>query len=286
LGRQSKSTQSKKSRNRIAYTLPIAAAPALVGLAATIGMAPQQASAATTTAARPATQHAAAAAGTRQPGNTHALLSVNRRAAERRPAEAVSYTVRSGDSLSAIAGRFYHNPSAWPVIFWANHSQIRWANLIDTGQVLRVPAEAGRIPAAPGELGPHAPAPATAAQEVPARQAPVQQAPVQQAPVQQAAVQQVSAVRQAPAQSTGTYTGGTPGGSFGQCVVAHESGGNAQVMNSSGHYGLYQFSSSTWAAYGGNPADFGHASVSEQDQVFATAIAQGGQSNWAPYDGC
>ena len=70
-------------------------------------------------------------------------------------------------------------------------------------------------------------------------------------------------------------------------MIARESGGNPQVMNgSSGHYGLYQFSASTWAAYGGNPADFGHASVAEQNQVFANAIAAGGQSNWAPYDGC
>jgi hypothetical protein len=57
-------------------------------------------------------------------------------------------------------------------------------------------------------------------------------------------------------------------------------------MNSTGHYGLYQFSAATWAAYGGNPADFGHASVTEQNQVFANALAAGGQSNWAPYDGC
>ena len=68
--------------------------------------------------------------------------------------------------------------------------------------------------------------------------------------------------------------------------MARESGGNSQVMNSTGHYGLYQFSASTWAAYGGNPADFGNASVAEQNQVFANALAQGGQSNWAPYDGC
>ena len=53
--------------------------------------------------------------------------------------------------------------------------------------------------------------------------------------------------------SAGSYTGGTPGGSFGQCVVARESGGQSQVMNATGHYGLYQFSASTWAAYGGNP---------------------------------
>jgi hypothetical protein len=81
----------------------------------------------------------------------------------------------------------------------------------------------------------------------------------------------------------GTYHGSS---SFEQCVIARESGGNSQVMNSSGHYGLYQFSASTWQAYGGSAASFGHASVAEQRRVFDNAIAQGGQSNWSPYDGC
>ena len=84
---------------------------------------------------------------------------------------------------------------------------------------------------------------------------------------------------------SGSYSGGASS-SFESCVIARESGGNAQVMNSSGHYGLYQFSASTWSAYGGSASDFGHASAAEQHQVFANAVAQGGQSNWAPYDGC
>jgi hypothetical protein len=75
-------------------------------------------------------------------------------------------------------------------------------------------------------------------------------------------------------------------GSFERCVIARESGGNSQVMNSSGHYGLYQFSAATWAAYGGSSADFGQASASEQRRVFLNAMARGGQSNWSPYDGC
>jgi hypothetical protein len=69
-------------------------------------------------------------------------------------------------------------------------------------------------------------------------------------------------------------------------VVARESGGNSQVMNSSGHYGLYQFSEPTWVAYGGSAGSFGHASVAQQQQVFSNAMARGGQSNWKPYDGC
>ena len=80
-----------------------------------------------------------------------------------------------------------------------------------------------------------------------------------------------------------TYSGS---GSFQSCVIARESGGNPQVMNASGHYGLYQFSYATWVAYGGSPASFGHASVAEQNQVFDNAIAAGGQSNWSAYDGC
>jgi Transglycosylase-like domain/LysM domain len=173
------------------------------------------------------------------------------------------YEVRAGDSLSSIAGHFYHNPDAWTVVYWANRSRIRWANDIQPGQVLRIPVRPGRIPGAPALLEPSArPAPSGAAPASP----------------ESAAV--TSAVPAA------TYSGGVPGGAFGQCVIARESGGQSQVTNATGHYGLYQFSVSTWAAYGGSPADFGDASVSEQNQVFANALAVGGQSNWSAYDGC
>jgi hypothetical protein len=103
--------------------------------------------------------------------------------------------------------------------------------------------------------------------------APVSQAPAS-APVQQAA----------PASSGGG--GGGMSGSRQACIIARESGGNAQAWNPNGHYGLYQFSASTWAASGGNPADYGHASAAEQNQVFANAVASRGYSDWAPYDGC
>jgi LysM repeat protein len=170
-------------------------------------------------------------------------------------AQPASYTVRSGDSLSAIAGKVYHKQNAWPVLYYANRDKVHWADVVSTGQVLKVPALPAKIPAAPGQTGPAA--------------------AVASGPVQATS-----------ATSGGTYSGGSPGGSFGSCVIARESGGNSQVMNSSGHYGLYQFSESTWVAYGGSAADFGHASAGEQNQVFANAIARGGQSNWSAYDGC
>jgi LysM repeat protein len=97
------------------------------------------------------------------------------------------------------------------------------------------------------------------------------------------ALSALSAPSAAPSESATS----SPESSFQACVISRESGGDAQVMNGSGHYGLYQFSASTWAAYGGNPADFGDASVSEQNQVFENAVSSpDGEANWSPYDGC
>ncbi len=258
----------KQSRNRLKYLLPGAAGTALAGMAAAACLAPQA-------LAEPLPAHSAAhPAAAAQPAvvtdaasymNVSAahLLAAPRQA-KASSAQAVKYTVRPGDSLSAIAGHFYHKQAAWPVVYWANHSQIKWANDISAGQVLRIPAEPAKIPSAPALLGPAAPVGVAAPAAAPATPT------------------------YAPAQSTAVaasgYSSGT--GSFGQCVVARESGGNSQVMNSSGHYGLYQFSEGTWVAYGGSAADFGNASVGEQNQVFDNAVAQGGQSNWSAYDGC
>ena len=230
----------------------------MAGVAAAFCLAPQ--ALADTPAAQGAAHHAMVADASRLDPSSAQLLSAIERTAQHKAASGPSwYTVKAGDSLSAIAGRAYHNQDAWPVLYWANRSKIHWANVIEPGQVLRIPVKPARIPDPPAMLGP-APAPAA----------------------------QVSAPAPAIVQgaAAASYSGGAPGGSFGQCVIARESGGNAQVMNATGHYGLYQFSASTWAAYGGSPADFGHASVAEQNQVFANALAQGGQSNWSAYDGC
>jgi LysM repeat protein len=260
--------RGKQARIRIPHRLPSAAAPTLFGMAAAVGLsalAPM--GLAGPAAAQVTAHHAAAADAASHAGSPSAqLLAATQPATKQTPraSRPATYTVRPGDSLSAIAMRYYRNPAAWPVLYWANHSHIRWANDIQAGQVLTIPVKPARIPAPPTALDP-APAPAPAASQA-AAQTP---APAQAGPATSV-------------EAASTYSGGT----FGQCVIEHESGGNPQVMNASGHYGLYQFSASTWAAYGGSPADFGHASAAEQNQVFANAMAQGGQSNWAPYDGC
>jgi nucleoid-associated protein YgaU len=185
-----------------------------------------------------------------------------------------SYTVKPGDTLSAIAQKLYGSPDKWPALWYPNRHIISNPDLILAGQVLKVGS------------GETTPAIDEAAMAALPRPVVVTTAVVQtNAP---AAPQQPPAAPQQPVNPPDQALGSPwPGGAFGNCVVSRESGGDSQVMNSTGHYGLYQFSYSTWVAYGGDPGAFGNASVSQQEQVFENAMASpGGADNWAPYDGC
>ena len=53
-----------------------------------------------------------------------------------------TYTVRSGDTLSSIAERYYHNPGDWTWIYAANKSQIQDPNSIYVGESLTIPYSA------------------------------------------------------------------------------------------------------------------------------------------------
>lgn len=189
-----------------------------------------------------------------------------------RAAAPAFYTVQPGDSLSAIAQKLFGSQDKWPYLYSANLKVVGSdPNLITPG--MKLSARLASTPAYGQQQSFGGGTAVLASSSVSSAGNQPDPAPAYQAPVQ-------------PQVQSGGYNGGTPGGSFGACVVARESGGNAQVMNSSGHYGLYQFSQSTWEAYGGSASSFGNASVSQQEQVFANAMAAGGQSNWSPYDGC
>ena len=185
------------------------------------------------------------------------------------PAPVRWWKVRSGDTLSGIAKARYHTETAWTLIFWTNKKHIKWANRIQIGQTFYLPDFNGQAPVAPKLLEPPPPpSPVTVASSSGHHHYSTSYHPV---------------YRHRTYTASGTYSGS---GSMERCIISRESGGNSQVMNSSGHYGLYQFSASTWAASGGSSADFGHASVSEQQQVFHNAVAARGYSDWSPYDGC
>jgi LysM repeat protein len=57
-----------------------------------------------------------------------------------------TYTVRPGDTLSRLAARLLGNEERWPEIFAANRDAIQNPNLIQVGQVLRIP---GSVPPPP-----------------------------------------------------------------------------------------------------------------------------------------
>lgn len=165
-------------------------------------------------------------------------------------------TVENGDTLSQIAADHCGNPADWTGIWRANESKIPDWNLIYKGQVLLVACKTASLPVVA----------AVTSVTLPAKHHSYQ------APVS------------APVHETDVSTAGM--GGFQSCVIRAESGGNSQIWNASGHYGLYQFSSSTWAAHGGPPGDFGHASAAEQTQIFWNTVHEDGTSDWAPYDGC
>jgi nucleoid-associated protein YgaU len=68
-------------------------------------------------------------------------------APEAREAESGTYTVQKGDTLWAIAERFYGNGSQWPRIHEANRDRIEDPDMIQPGWELSIP------PADPDEEG-------------------------------------------------------------------------------------------------------------------------------------
>jgi nucleoid-associated protein YgaU len=58
-------------------------------------------------------------------------------------AHGAKYTVRKGDTLSAIAQREYGDANAWRRIYDANRDQIDNPDLIQPGQELTLPAKDG-----------------------------------------------------------------------------------------------------------------------------------------------
>lgn len=178
-------------------------------------------------------------------------------------------TVRPADTLAAIAGRVCGSPDDYWALAYNN--DVPNPDLIYAGQVFKVACQAaaqaiadryGLMGSSPGSSPVHYVSHASDDAPAPSYQHP-----------SGAVVTSVS----------GTYTGSN---SMQECIISRESGGDSQVVNATDHYGLYQFSYSTWAAHGGSPADFGHASVAEQNQVYYNTVAQDGYSDWTPYDGC
>jgi nucleoid-associated protein YgaU len=74
-------------------------------------------------------------------GNVHGVAQVNDLMTVREPADTSQYhTVVGGDTLSAIAKKYYGNANEYPKIFEANTPMLSSPDRIYPGQLLRIPA--------------------------------------------------------------------------------------------------------------------------------------------------
>ena len=170
-----------------------------------------------------------------------------------------SYTVRPGDSLSAIAAHAYGTKADWPAVWWANRHQVANPNVIAVGQRLRLPAS-GRVPSWMARA-------ATAA--ISAGSAPAASASAAQA----GPAAPVQATSAAPAFSGGVNWAG---------IAACESGGNWSANTGNGFYGGLQFTQQTWLANGGGQyaASANLASPAQQIAVAERVLASQGIGAW------
>lgn len=193
------------------------------------------------------------------------------------------HTVRRGESLSSIAQATYsRGASCWPGVFRANritHHPLMGANpnVITAGQRLDLPRGCDATPLPKPKPVYHAPAVHLAAASL---------SDGDSSHGSSIAGDSSPARTHSTPSSSGSSGGYSVSSSFQACVIKAESGGNPNIWNASAHWGLYQFSASTWALHGGDPALFGHASAAYQTQIFWNTVHADGTSDWAPYDGC
>jgi LysM repeat protein len=171
-----------------------------------------------------------------------------------------SYTIRPGDTLSAIAARAYGSAADWPAIWWANRRQAPDPDMITTGQRLALPSSHQVPPwlarAALAASAAARPAPATPAGAAPAD-------PAAPAP----------AASPAPASS---------GGANWSAIAACESGGNWAASTGNGFYGGLQFTEQTWLANGGGryASSANLATPAQQVAVAQNVLASQGIGAW------
>jgi len=167
-----------------------------------------------------------------------------------------SYTIRPGDTLSAIAARTYGSAAGWPAIWWANRRQAPDPGLITTGQRLALPGSHQ----VPPWLARAALAAAAAARPAPPGATAAPAAPAQ-------------ASSPAPASS---------GKVNWPAIAACESGGNWGADTGNGFYGGLQFTEQTWLANGGGryASSANLATPAQQIAVAQNVLASQGIGAW------
>lgn len=178
-----------------------------------------------------------------------------------------SYTVKQGDTLSAIAAHAYGRAADWPAVWWANRHQVTNPNMIVVGQRLRLPAS-GQVPAWMAR----------------AAQAAIPVPPPAPAPVATGSVPQPDPSAAAPVSAAASPGGAaaSSGGPNWSAIAACESGGNWSANTGNGFYGGLQFTQQTWLGYGGGQyaPSANQATESQQIAVAQRVLAGQGIGAW------
>jgi LysM repeat protein len=168
---------------------------------------------------------------------------------------ATSYTVKPGDSLSAIADHTYGSSADWPAVWWANRRQVRNPDMISAGQRLTLPAS-GHVTAAM----------ARAARAAASGSSVVVVSPASSPRPAASASSQAAAPAAA-----------SSGGGNWAAIAACESGGNWNADTGNGFYGGLQFTEQTWLAYGGGQYASSANNASESQQIAVAQRVEAGQ---------
>ncbi len=174
------------------------------------------------------------------------------------PAPVPPHTVAPGDTLWSISAARLGSSERWVEIYALNRAILKNPDVIELGQVLRIPSAPVEVPPALLDAPSKAAAPgrsATASRPGPPRRS------------------RDAAGRSA---STRSNSGGGDLANIRRC----ESGGNYQAVSPSGKYrGAYQFDVRTWRSIGGS-GDPAAASPAEQDARARQLRSQRGSSPW------
>ncbi len=187
------------------------------------------------------------------------------------PAPVPLHTVAPGDTLWTISAARLGSSERWVEIYALNRAILESPDVIEVGQVLRIPSAPVEVPpallatpsraAAPGRSSVTASRPA---------------APSRSRDAVGRSASTRSNTSTAPVRRSPRATGGGDLATIRRC----ESGGNYQAVSASGKYrGAYQFDVRTWQSVGGS-GDPAAASPAEQDARARQLRSQRGSSPW------
>jgi LysM repeat protein len=269
-GRHASPSQVEKVAQQAGKAAPaVAIAGALVAVPSAQALAAPAAPAVTAAAGGQQAPANPAGTATLDAFGTHAVTVASTSTA-RHAAKSTYYRVRSGDSLSRIAQRFYHDPGDWQFLYHENDKAISNPNLIYVGQRLFIPATAPKHYKLPSYTPRHtktAPRVSTTSKIKPAGGSKGGTKIIQSAP-------QGGRYSCAALENLWEQAGGSPAHALMAAEIARaESAGNPNAISPTSDYGLWQI----------NTVNGSLATLNPYQNARSAIILSHDGTNWNPW---